>query len=251
VNVLILNGSPKKKGGASNFFANVFRLMLLGCKTSYESLQNKNNYAKILEQLRDIDALVITVPLYVDAIPSHVQEFLTQAQCYCKQNNCHFTLYVISNNGFIEGIQNKVHLQMYRCWCERTSITWGGGIGIGGGVMLHVLSIVYPIIFTIYILNIVVNLINGNVISGEMWIPLLKNVLIYLFLNSGMIYCMIRLASHLRKQETTKNRYTRVMVPSLLFIVCADIFMFLTSLFNGRFIFSLLKRDRYEYKSEK
>ena len=244
--VLILNGSPKKKGGASHFFANVFRLMLCGCITSYESLLSKNNYSRILEQLRNIDALIISAPLYVDAMPSHVLEFLTLAECYCKENDCRFTLYVISNNGFIEGYQNKVHLQMYQCWCERTSVKWGGGIGIGGGVMLHVLSIVYPIIFAVYILNIVLNLISGNEISGAMWLPLLQNVLIYLFLNSGMVYSMIRLSSHVRKKENTKNRFTRAMIPSLLFILVADIFMFLSSLFNGRFIFSLLKRDNYE-----
>ncbi len=249
--VFILNGSPKEKGSASHFFANVFRLMLCGCNISYGSLRNKNNYSKILEQLRDIDALIISAPLYVDAMPSHVQEFLTLAEYYCKENDCCFTLYAISNNGFIEGIQNKVHLQMYQCWCERTYVKWGGGIGIGGGVMLYVLSIVYPIIFAVYILNIVLNLINGNEISGAMWLPLLQNVLIYLFLNSSMAYCMIRLASHVRKQENTKNRYARVMIPSFLFILCADIFMFLTSLFNGRFIFSLLKRDYYEYKHKK
>ena len=81
-------------------------------------------------------------------------------------------------------------IQMYQCWCERTSITWGGGIGIGGGAMLHVLSIVYLIIFAVHLLNIVLNLINGNGISGEIWLSMLKNMLIYLFLNSGMIYCM-------------------------------------------------------------
>jgi hypothetical protein len=231
VKVLILNGSPKIKGGASHFFANVLRLMLCGCVTSYGSLRNKNDYSKILEQLRDIDALVISAPLYVDAMPSHVQEFLTLAECYCKENDLHFALYVISNNGFIEGIQNKVHLQMYQCWCERSSIKWGGGIGIGGGVMLRVLSIVFPIIFAVYILNIVLSLIKGNGISAVMWLPLLQNVLIYLFFNSDMVYCMIRLSSHIRKQESTKNRYTRAMIPSFLFILFADIFN-LHTIFN-------------------
>ena len=117
--------------------------------------------------------------------------------------------------------------------------------------MLHVLSIVYPIIFAVYILNIVLNLISGNEISRAMWLPLLQNVLIYLFLNSGMAYCMIRLSSHVRKQEKSKNRYTRVMVPSFLFILFADFFMFLASIFKGRFIFSLLKRYHYEYKHTK
>ena len=246
LNVLILNGSPKKKGGASRFLAAVFRFMLCGCGIRTGSLHGENDYSGILEQFSSLDALVLSVPLYVDGMPSHVQEFLEQAEAFCKERSCRFTLYVISNNGFIEGKQNRVHLNMYQCWCEHTGIKWGGGIGIGGGVMLHILSIVYPIILAIYLLRILLNFVCGNSVTADMWVTLLENALIYVSLNSGALYCMGRLAWTVRNRRNTKNRYTRVMIPSLLFIPCADIFMMLKSLCNGRFIFTLMKKDNYK-----
>lgn len=243
LNVLILNGSPKRKGGASHFFVSLFRFMLCGCKIKTGSLHGENDYSEILAQFSSLDALVLSVPLYVDGIPSHVQKFLEQAETFCIERNCHFTLYVISNNGFIEGRQNQTHLKMYQCWCEHAGIKWGGGIGIGGGVMLHVLSIVYPIILTLYLVSILLNLVCGNCVTSDMWIALFKNVLVYLFLNCGALYCMVRLAWEVRNRKAAPNRYTRVMIPSFLFIPCADIFMALLSLCNGRFIFTLLKKD--------
>lgn len=211
-----------------------------------DSLHGRTDFSRILERLSSIDALVLSVPLYVDGIPSHVQEFLEKAEAFCKERNCRFTLYVVSNNGFIEGRQNRVHLNMYLCWCEYAGIKWGGGIGIGGGVMLHALSVVYPIVLVIYLLNILCSLAFRNFVTIDMWLSLLDNALIYVFLNIGVLYCMARLAWNVRKRTTTVNRYTRVMIPSFLYIPCADIFMMLKSLCNRRFIFTLMKKDEYK-----
>ena len=132
---------------------------------------------------------------------------------------------------------------MYECWCRQAHITWGGGIGIGGGEMLSVLSVYFPAVFAvIFILNLI-KYIAGISPSFSDWTPLFLNLAIYLFFNSGAIYCMIRLSAGIRRLSTVKNRYTRVMVPSFLFVPMADIFMALTALFQGKIIFSLLKED--------
>ena len=242
-NVLILNGSPKKKSSTSHFLSKVMGLFLAGCNVRYASLRLPGGYPAILKQLEDIDALILAVPLYVDGIPSHVLEFMQQAERFCAEHGCRFSLYVISNNGFIEGTHNKVHLKMYECWCRQAHITWGGGIGIGGGEMLSVLSVYFPAVFAvIFILNLI-KYIAGISPSFSDWTPLFLNLAIYLFFNSGAIYCMIRLSAGIRRLSTVKNRYTRVMVPSFLFVPMADIFMALTALFQGKIIFSLLKED--------
>lgn len=189
--------------------------------------------------------LLLTVPLYVDGIPSHVIAFLQAAEKFCMENSCHFSFYVISNHGFIEGIHNKVHLKMYECWCKRSSVTWGGGIGIGGGEMLHILSVIYPIVFAVMILINFIRYAMGTPVPCSDWMPCIKNLAIYLFFHIGVIYCMVRLAVSIRRGRKTKNRYTRVMVPAFLFIPMADVFMMLSSLFHGKNIFSLLKKDTY------
>lgn len=242
-NVLILNGSPKKKSSTSHFLGKVMGLFLAGCNVQYASLRLPGGYPAILKQLEDIDALILAVPLYVDGIPSHVLEFMQQAERFCAEHGCRFSLYVISNNGFIEGTHNKVHLKMYECWCRQAHITWGGGIGIGGGEMLSVLSVYFPIVFAVIAILNFIKYIVGISPAFSDWTPLFVNLAVYLFFNCGVIYCMIRLSAGIWRLSTVKNRYTRVMVPSFLFVPMADIFMALTALFQGKIIFSLLKED--------
>lgn len=249
MNIMILNGSPKKKSSTSGFLGKVMGGCLINHDVDYFSLRIKNEYPKILQSLKDTDALILAVPLYVDGIPSHVLEFLQQAEIFCKENKCNFSLYVISNNGFIEGIHNRVHLKMYECWCRRTGIIWGGGIGIGGGEMLRVLSIYFPVAFAVHIIINLVKYILGTSPVFDDWIPLIYDIAVYMFFNIGVIYCIIRLSASVRKLGKTKNRYTRVTVPSFLFVPMADIFMILTALFNRKNIFFLLKKDKYIPKS--
>lgn len=240
---LILNGSPKKKSSTSKFIGRMIGLQLTGFEVEYASLRTKSEYPKILQQLKDIDVLVIAAPLYVDGVPSHVLEFLQQAEEFCIKNDCHFSVYAVSNNGFIEGIHNKSHLQMYECWCRRAGVTWGGGLGVGGGEMFHCLAVYYPIAFAVLIAVNIVKYITGAAAELSDWLSLAENIGIYLFFNCGVFYCTARLAASARKLRQTKNRYTRVMVPAFLFIPMADIFMIISSLFNGKIIFTLLKKD--------
>lgn len=242
-NILILNGSPKKKSSTSGFLGKVMGFFLAGCNVRYASLRLPGGYSAILKQLEDIDVLILAVPLYVDGMPSHVLDFMQQAERFCVEHGCRFSLYVISNNGFIEGTHNKVHLNMYECWCRRAHITWGGGIGIGGGEMLSVLSVYFPIVFIVIAACNFIKYSTGTTAAFSDWMPLFINLAIYLFFNCGMIYCMIRLSAGIRRLSTVKNRYTRVMVPSFLFVPMAAIFMALTALFQGKIIFSLLKED--------
>lgn len=128
MNVMIINGSPKKKGGASAFFASVLRCMLFPHAVTRKSAGVSRNYEAIFADLASVDALVISVPLYVDSIPSHFIRFLRQLERYCADNPCRFMLYVISNSGFVGGRQNLAHLEQYKCWCERARVPWGEGL---------------------------------------------------------------------------------------------------------------------------
>lgn len=247
--ILILNGSPKKKGSTSGLLGRMAGLLLTGWDVRYASLRVKSEYPEIMGQLKDIDALLLAVPLYVDGIPSHVLEFLQQAEEFCGKNGCHFLVYAISNNGFIEGAHNKVHLRMYECWCGRTGLTWGGGVGIGGGEMFRCLAVYYPIAFAVLTAVNLIRYAMGTAAALSDWLPLAKNIGVYLFLNCGIFYCMARLSANIRGLRQTKNRYTRVMVPAFLFIPMADIFMTVTALWNGKIIFTLLKKDTYPPKS--
>jgi len=144
MNILIINGSPKKKGGASAFFS------------------------KILNKLEE----------------------------FCIDKKCKFRLYVISNSGFVGGKQNNAHLEQYKCWCEHSGITWGGGLGIGGAVMLHV---IFYLIFLLGIVQfaagIIFNIGLGHpIIDNHLLNSFIRSMIIWLFLCSGMLFCELKLA---------------------------------------------------------
>ena len=122
--LLILSASPKKKGGASRFFSRLFRLFLPGVRKEAAPLSCRQDFQQILELFPDMDAVCLFVPLYVDSLPSHVVEFLIQAEEYCKSHPCRFRLYAFSNNGFVEGKQNRPALHMLQAWCKRAGIIW-------------------------------------------------------------------------------------------------------------------------------
>ena len=192
-----------------------------------------------------MDAVCLSIPLYVDGLPSRVVEFLTQAEEYCKTHPFRFRLYALSNNGFVEGRQNRFALQILKAWCKRTEITWGGGVGIGGGTMLQVLGLLYPILIGITLLQTALCFFSTGTVSSELWRSLAIQTFTWIFLNSGVLFCMARLASAVYRERILTDQFTRVMMPSFLFVPIADIFMILSSLFHGRFLFALLKRDKW------
>jgi hypothetical protein len=250
MNIIIINGSPKKTASASAFFGKILRFMLFPHKVTTISLGISRDYRKIFDNLQNIDAVVITVPLYVDSIPSHFIHFLKEMEQFCKNNSPEFKLYVISNAGFVGGHHNQAHLEQYKCWCERAGVTWGGGLGIGGGIMLHVL---YKTMFIWTGVQIVITIIN-NIFAHIPIIESLFNtllpgiincIILMLFFYCGMLFFEFILAWAIRNRRSIKNKYTRVMLPSFIFIIVANIFMALTGLLHGKFIFPLFKKVEY------
>jgi len=250
MNIMIINGSPKKTGGASAFFAKILRFMLFPHKVTSISLGISKNYQAIFENLQNTDAVVITVPLYVDSIPAHFIHLLKEMEQFCKNNICKFKLYVISNAGFVGGHHNQAHLEQYQCWCERTGVTWGGGLGIGGGVMLNVL---YKIMLIWSGIDIVIRIIY-NIFAGISVMENVVNTLLpgladciikMLFLYCGMLLFEFILAWAIRNKKSIKNKYTRVMIPSFIFVIVANIFMALTGILHGKFIFPLFRKVKY------
>ncbi|MDR1148083.1 MAG: hypothetical protein LBK66_05575 [Spirochaetaceae bacterium] len=247
MNILVVNGSPKKKGGASAFFSKVLSFMLFPQKVMSKTISVSRNYDNIFTDLKSVDTVIISVPLYVDGIPSHLIHFLQQMEQYCVNNKCKFMLYVISNSGFVGGYQNRAHLEQYKCWCERAGIRWGGGLGIGGGVMLHVIFYVTLLLGIIqFVIGILINIFSGEpAVSNALLLSFTRSMIIWLFFSSGMLFYEFILARAIKKQKIIKNKYTRAMVPSFIFLIFADIFMALEALFHGKIIFSLYKKIDY------
>ena len=230
---VFINCSPKKHFCASAYFLFLQRLFVSGEKVS-EKLRTPADHDRILEQIKDAQAVVFGLPLFVDGIPSHVLRFLEKMEAYCRENDLDLTVYCIANNGFIEGKQNEPLMQMFEHFCTRAGIAWGGGVGIGGGVMLNVSRILFVVQIGLLLLNTLLSAVNsGNFFPKDAWVNFGENAALLLFFNLGVLFYLARMGSFIRKKSFSGKKYTRILIPSFIFILFADIFFIIISLFEG------------------
>ena len=228
---VLINCSPKKRLSVSDFIMKCSGLIIRGRK-EYFQLRTPADRLKILNALKTADKAVFVTPLYVDSVPSHMLPFMKEMEAFCRENGLNLKVYAIANNGFIEGKQNEPLMQVMENFCVRSGLSWCGGIGIGGGVMLNVERIMIAVMFALMLLNMALCAIRGeNVLEPVRSFGI--SVLEILLLACGIIAYAVRLALHVNKGTNAGKRYTRIMVPSFLFILFADIFFFIISLFQG------------------
>ena len=230
---VFINCSPKKRFCASAYFLFLQRLFTGGEKVT-EKLRTPADHDRILEQFRDAQAVVFGLPLYVDGVPSHVLRFLEKMEAYCKMNHLNLSVYCIANNGFIEGRQNEPLMQTFENFCARAGLSWGGGVGIGGGVMLNVTRILFFVDIAMLLLNIALSVINtGSFFPKDAWIRFAEKAALLLYFNLGVLFYLARLGFFLRRGSFSGKKYTRILIPSFIFILFADIFFLIISLFEG------------------
>ena len=241
---VFINASPKKRFCASAYFLFLQRLFVPGKKVTLK-LRTLADHDQILNELRDADTVAFGLPLYVDGIPSHVLRFLEKMESFCRENGLHLRVCCIANNGFIEGKQNEPLMQLFENFCARAGLVWGGGVGIGGGVMLNVYRIVYLVQIGLLLVNILLNLIHtGSFYAQGVLSNFGQNTAIILFLNLGVLLYIGRLGWFIRKGACAGKRYTRIMVPSFLFILFADIFFVIVSILEGGIFRGWLAKKR-------
>ncbi len=243
---VFINCSPKKRFCASAYFLMLQRLFTGGEKVS-EKLRAPSDHDRILAQLTDAQAVVFCLPLYVDSIPSHVLRFMEKAEAYCRDNDLKLSVYCVANNGFIEGRQNEPLMQTFENFCSRAGLSWGGGVGIGGGVMLNVTRILFVVDIALLLLNTVLSAVNtGNFFPRDAWISFAQNAALLAYFNLGVLYYLARMGSCISKRTFRGKRYTRILIPSFIFILFADVFFIITSLFEGGLFRGWLAKKEYE-----
>ena len=242
---VFINCSPKKRFCASAWFLSLQRLFVTGEKVT-EKLRTPGDHDRILEQIRDAQTVVFGVPLYVDAIPSHVLRFMEKMEGFCGENGLHLRVYCIANNGFIEGKQNEPLMQCFEHFCSRAGLAWGGGVGIGGGVMLNVTRILFLVNIGLLALNTVLSVAHtGNFFPADAWISFGESAALLLFFNLGVLLFLGRMGFAINKGADSGKKYTRILIPSFIFIVFADIFFFIISLFEGGLFRGWLSQKEY------
>jgi multimeric flavodoxin WrbA len=135
----MINGSPKISDSSSEWVLTALRNRLPDLSESITVCSIiKQAREEIMEAIRGCDALVFAFPLYVDGCPSHLLAFLDEAKGDIAAAAPGAKVYVLVNNGFYEARQNATAIEMMKSFAEQSGLTWGCGVGIGAGGMVHV-----------------------------------------------------------------------------------------------------------------
>ena len=119
---LIINGSPKTKNSNSEVLVNKLNHYL-----NTDTIQiNIKNYKENID-LSNYNTIIFVFPLYVDGIPSHLLEALTNLNI--KENT---NIYTIVNCGFPESEHTRQGLDLIKNYSQHNNSNYKGGLGIGG-----------------------------------------------------------------------------------------------------------------------
>ena len=243
MNILMLNASPKRVTSASQYFLGLLRMQMIGSRINMLKLSGPKMYNEVFRHFAEIDALVIAMPVYVDGVPSHVLRFLEEAEEFLKKNKCNFKVYVISNCGFYEGKQCGHLLKIMSIFCETAGLTWGGGLGIGGGEMLSVLRL-SPLLFAFLsmLLSIPALLLTGGSLIGAGISTAISMSLFFIF-SSRLFYSIWKLQRAIRHDKIIPNFYTGIaLCPRFVFILFANSYMIIRAMLCGVGFWEIYKK---------
>lgn len=133
--ICMINGSPKTKDSCSGYLIDeIIKLLDNKIEVMVCNVNDKTDNSGPFDDIYSCDKILFIFPLYVDALPSHLINFLELFQKYIKQQPVkNISVYAISNCGFFEGEQNKYALKIMENFCECAGLSWGFGLGIGAG----------------------------------------------------------------------------------------------------------------------
>ena len=244
---LIINASPKRRLSASQYFIDLLKIQMLGCETKEVKLTGEKVYDEIFSYFNKINALVIALPVYVDGVPSHVLDFMVEAEKFFKDNNCRFKLYVISNCGFFEGKQCKNVLAIMRSFCNAAGLEWGAGLGIGSAEMLSILRLNPIFEITKFLFSLLIFAINKNIHAGVTsynWIAVLISIVVfYIVWSFGLFSSLFKMQKYIRKGKSAPDFYTRVtLCPRFLHTLFGGGYWIIRAAFHGTGLWQLYKK---------
>lgn len=147
MDIFIINASPKGAENNSAYFLHEIKTLLDSRYNVSEIRIKKPGLSKeVIQSVSSWDTLIIAFPLYVDSLPSHLTNVLTELNSALSNmelqqvNHKPIKVFGVVNCGFYEGKQTHIALQILENWCKKTGFEWCQGIGIGAGEMFGQLN---------------------------------------------------------------------------------------------------------------
>ena len=113
--------------------------------------------------------------------------------------------------------------------------------------MLNVTRILFLVDVGLLLLNTLLSAVNtGNLFPKDAWISFGENAALLLYFNLGVLFYLARMGGVIRRHAFSGKKYTRILIPSFVFILFADIFFIIISLFEGGLFRGWLARKQPE-----
>lgn len=151
--ITAINGSPKGENSNSREVISIVQNMLgSGCEMRVVSQikEDRKSDESVFAPIIASDVLLITFPLFVDAIPASMMRFMERyaasmpaasrsSSGAAPAGSRRQRVFAVVNCGFYEGVQNEIALDIVAHYCEAVGLDWCGGVGIGTGEMIRAL----------------------------------------------------------------------------------------------------------------
>lgn len=127
--LLIINGSPRAARSNSKKYAELFLNHWEGEADTYAAVSRKHQ--NICADIGKYDHLLFVFPLYADAIPAVLINFLKELEHAPLSSKT--TVHVLINCGFLEPEQNDVAVEILRNFCNKHHLNYGMTLQIAAG----------------------------------------------------------------------------------------------------------------------
>lgn len=240
---VFINASPKKRSSNSSYFSSI-PAAFTGDNTIQVPFRRTRDYPQVIRSLAGADSLVLALPVYVDAVPSHVLSLLERLNDAYRMNPAPLKVYAIVNCGFYEGNQCESTLEMLECWCRQSGFEWGGGIGIGAGEMLGFIRILPIFAFLkLSVLYLAYSISPATPIPPVNFISVAICLLLFLAFSFGAWFHLILLGLNVRRGKNHSIRFTSVTCcPRICFQLFANIYWILRALLYAVPVWKMLRK---------
>ncbi len=100
--------------------------------------------------------------------------------------------------------------------------------------MLNVTRILFLVDIALLVLNVVLSTVNtGNFFPKDAWISFAENGALLLYFNLGVLFYLGGMGRAIGKGTFFGKKYTRILIPSFVFILFADLFFIIISVLEG------------------
>lgn len=141
----LLVGSPRLRGTSTSEALGRYllgRLRRDGVTSDVlflSALRGQRVEARVASAVAASDLVVLSSPVYVDALPATVTEALERLAAaraqWAGRDPVRFVALV--NCGFPEALHTRTPLSICQAFADAAGLAWAGGLGLGGGEALH------------------------------------------------------------------------------------------------------------------